>query len=98
MCIFMLSGMKDGQQIRFTGEGDQEPGLEPGDIVIVLDEKEHPEFQRKGNDLITQKELLLVEALCGFQKTVKTLDSRVLIITVLPGMTFIFICLHIYIL
>lgn len=34
-------GMVDGQKITFNGEGDQEPGLEPGDIIIVLDEKEH---------------------------------------------------------
>ena len=44
----VLSGMKDGQQIRFSGEGDQEPGLEPGDIIIVLDENEHTAFKRKG--------------------------------------------------
>lgn len=78
-------GMRDGQQVRFAGEGDQEPGLEPGDIVIVLDEKEHNEFRRRGNDLIMQKEILLVEALCGFQTTIKTLDSRILVITSLPG-------------
>lgn len=34
-------GMNDGQKITFNGEGDQEPGLEPGDIIIVLDEREH---------------------------------------------------------
>ena len=81
----VLPGMKDGQQIRFSGEGDQEPGLEPGDIVIVLDEKEHAQFRRRGTDLIMQKEILLVEALCGFQKSIKTLDNRQLIISVLPG-------------
>ncbi len=29
----------------------QEPGYEPGDIIIVLDEQEHPVFTRKGADL-----------------------------------------------
>ena len=33
--------MEDSQKITFTEEGDQEPGLEPGDIIIVLDEKQH---------------------------------------------------------
>jgi DnaJ-class molecular chaperone len=37
--------MRSGQKIPFSGEGDQEPGLEPGDIVIVLDEKDHEVFQ-----------------------------------------------------
>lgn len=33
--------MTDGQKIVFGGEGDQEPELEAGDLIIVLDEKEH---------------------------------------------------------
>lgn len=40
-------GMKDGQKITFHGEGDQEPGLEPGDIIIVLDQKDHSVFTRQ---------------------------------------------------
>ena len=41
-------GMEDGQKVTFSGEGDQEPGLEPGDIIIVLDEKAHALFKRNG--------------------------------------------------
>lgn len=44
--------MKDGQKITFTGEGDQEPGIEPGDIIIILDEKEHPLYKRDDLDLL----------------------------------------------
>lgn len=83
--VHIDKGMKDNQQIRFSGEGDQDPDLEPGDIVIVLDEQEHERFRRRGNDLIMTMQLELVEALCGFQKTVTTLDNRVLVITSLPG-------------
>lgn len=39
--VHVDKGMTDGQKIVFSGEGDQEPGLEPGDLVIVLEEKEH---------------------------------------------------------
>lgn len=38
-------GMVDGQKIVFSGEGDQEPDYEPGDIVILLEEKEHEVFK-----------------------------------------------------
>lgn len=62
--------MTDGQKIVFAGEGDQEPELEPGDIVIVLDEKDHPNFKRSGSDLILRMNIQLVEALCGFQKVI----------------------------
>lgn len=38
-------GMVDGQKIVFSGEGDQEPEYEPGDIVILLEEKDHDVFK-----------------------------------------------------
>lgn len=44
--VHVDKGMTDGQKIVFNGEGDQEPELEPGDIIIVLDEKEHATFKR----------------------------------------------------
>lgn len=84
----MLIGSKDGQQIRFSAEGDQEPGIEPGDIIVVLDEQKHPIFKRRGNDLFVDFEIDLVDALCGFQKTIVTLDKRTLLVTSLPGMQF----------
>lgn len=39
--VHVDKGMTDGQKIVFSGEGDQEPELEAGDLIIVLDEKEH---------------------------------------------------------
>jgi DnaJ family protein A protein 1 len=39
--VHVDKGRSDGDRIVFSGEGDQEPGLQPGDIIIVLDEKEH---------------------------------------------------------
>jgi DnaJ family protein A protein 1 len=43
--VHVDKGMVDGQKITFGGEGDQEPGLEPGDIIIVLDEKENEVYK-----------------------------------------------------
>ncbi|GBM55013.1 DnaJ subfamily A member 1 [Araneus ventricosus] len=83
--VHIDKGMEDGHKITFAGEGDQEPGLEPGDIIIVLDEKEHAVFKRHGSDIVMRMELTLAEALCGFQRIIRTLDKRELIITVLPG-------------
>ncbi|KAB7506344.1 DnaJ-like protein subfamily A member 1 [Armadillidium nasatum] len=78
-------GMEDGQKIMFSGEGDQEPGVEPGDIVVVLDEQEHQTFKRYGNDLSLSMRISLVESLCGFQKPIQTLDDRTLLISAIPG-------------
>ncbi|XP_029991889.1 dnaJ homolog subfamily A member 4 [Sphaeramia orbicularis] len=83
--VHIDKGMRDGQKITFSGEGDQEPGLEPGDVVIVLDQKEHAVFQRQGDNLVMKMDIKLVEALCGFKKTIQTLDNRTLVISSLPG-------------
>uniref|UniRef100_A0A8D1HV67 DnaJ heat shock protein family (Hsp40) member A4 n=2 Tax=Sus scrofa TaxID=9823 RepID=A0A8D1HV67_PIG len=83
--VHVEKGMKDGQKILFHGEGDQEPELEPGDVIIVLDQKDHSVFQRRGHDLIMKMKIQLCEALCGFKKTIKTLDDRVLVITSKSG-------------
>ena len=80
-----FSGMVDDQEITFHGEGDQEPGVEPGDIVIVLDEKEHRTFKRKGADLVMQMDIMLADALCGFTRVIDTLDKRHIVINTLPG-------------
>lgn len=68
--VHVEKGMRDGQKITFSGEGDQEPDLQPGDIIIVLDVKDHAVFKRTENstDLLINMELSLVESLCGFQK------------------------------
>ncbi|CAB1328246.1 unnamed protein product [Coregonus sp. 'balchen'] len=87
--VHIDKGMKDGQKLVFHGEGDQEPGLEPGDIIIVLDQRVHPVFTRQGENLTMTMELQLVEALCGFQKPVQTLDNRSLLITCHPEANFL---------
>lgn len=58
-------GMKTGQKIDHFGEGDQEPGMPPGDVQFELEEKPHPRFQRKDNDLFHRREIDLVTALTG---------------------------------
>jgi DnaJ family protein A protein 1 len=83
--VHIDKGMDDGQKITFFGEGDQIPGLEPGDIIIILEEREHALFRRREMDLFMKMEITLNEALCGFKRTIKTLDSRTLVISCLPG-------------
>ena len=53
--------------------------------MIVLDEKEHPVFKRNGSDLLIEMNIKLVEALCGFEKPIKTLDDRTLIVQSFMG-------------
>ena len=85
--VEILKGMKNGEKIFFHGEADEYPGVIPGDIVIVLQEKneKHPEFQRRDNDLIYKKHISLAEALTGFKFALTHLDGRVLIVSSQEG-------------
>jgi len=83
--VHVDKGMVEGQKVMFHGEGDQEPNLEPGDVVIVLVEKDHPVFHRQNEDLFMKMEISITEALCGFQRVINTLDSREIIVTSYPG-------------
>ena len=74
--VYIQRGMRNGQRITFTGEGDQMPGATQGDIIVVLQQKQHPVFQRKGTDLIMKKEVSLTEALCGVSFVVEHLDGH----------------------
>ncbi|NP_001079642.1 DnaJ (Hsp40) homolog, subfamily A, member 4, gene 2 S homeolog [Xenopus laevis] len=85
LTVHIDKGMKSGQKIIFHEEGDQAPGLQPGDIIIVLEQKVHPVFQRKGHDLVMKMEIQLADALCGCRQSVKTLDKRALLVTTQPG-------------
>ncbi|KAF7132925.1 hypothetical protein RHSIM_Rhsim09G0140700 [Rhododendron simsii] len=68
----------------FFGGGSPFGGV-TGDIVFVLQQKEHPKFKRKGDDLFVEHTLTLTEALCGFQFILTHLDNRQLLIKSQPG-------------
>jgi DnaJ-class molecular chaperone len=83
--VFLDKGMQDGQRITFAGEGDQMPGIVPGDVIIVVDEREHPTFKRKGDHLFMEQAIPLITALAGGVFVVRHLDDRLLKVTILPG-------------
>jgi DnaJ family protein A protein 2 len=78
--VVVDKGMRHGQKIKFTGEADQKAGTVPGDVIFVLELTEHPVFKRKGDYLIMEKRLSLLEALAGAAFTVRTLDGRTLLV------------------
>ncbi|KNA05908.1 hypothetical protein SOVF_185980 [Spinacia oleracea] len=83
--VHVEKGMKNGQKIVFQGQADEAPDTVTGDIVIVLQEKEHARFKRKFDDLYVDHKLSLTEALCGFQFVLTHLDGRQLLIKSNPG-------------
>nr|ODN87889.1 chaperone regulator [Cryptococcus depauperatus CBS 7841] len=83
--VHIDKGMKGSQQIKFSGESDQAPGTVPGDVVIVVEEKPHPHFERKGDDLFYNAKIDLLTALAGGEFAIEHLDDRALHVTIVPG-------------
>lgn len=83
--VHIDKGMTNGHKIPFRGYADEEPGIEPGDVIFILREAEHDVFTRKGNELLMKMKISLSEALTGFSRKVKTLDNRDIAITLTPG-------------
>jgi DnaJ homolog subfamily A member 2 len=78
-------GVKNGTKIEFRGEGDQLPGVEPGDVIFEIEQKPHPRFQRKDDDLFYRAEIDLLTALAGGSIHIEHLDERWINIDIIPG-------------
>eukprot|EP00800_Vazella_pourtalesii_P009028 TRINITY_DN229_c0_g1_i2.p1 TRINITY_DN229_c0_g1~~TRINITY_DN229_c0_g1_i2.p1 ORF type:complete len:230 (+),score=52.77 TRINITY_DN229_c0_g1_i2:636-1325(+) len=78
-------GMRHGQKIPFPGEADQHPEMDPGDVVVVLQQKQHDTIQRQKDDLFVEQKLTLTEALTGCTFMFSHLDGRKLMIRHPPG-------------
>lgn len=83
--VVVERGMKSGEKIRFRGMSDEQPNAEPGDILFILQEKEHSVFTRKGSDLLIKKDISLHDALCGYEFLITHLDGRKILIKSKPG-------------
>lgn len=83
--VHVEKGMKHNQKITFAGEADEAPDTVTGDIVFVVQQKEHAKFKRKGDDLFVEHSLTLSEALCGYQFIISHLDGRQLLIKSAPS-------------
>ncbi|CCG81051.1 Putative uncharacterized protein [Taphrina deformans PYCC 5710] len=77
MEVFIDRGMADGEQVVLTGQADEVPGGEAGDVVITLAQRPHDVFTRLGSDLKADLTITLAESLCGFSRVVVNhLDGR----------------------
>lgn len=71
-------GVKTGSRVRVAGEGRPGAGGGPaGDLYLVLTVREHARFERKGDNLVTDVNVPLIDAVLGGEATLQTIDGRV---------------------
>ncbi|KAK9139214.1 hypothetical protein Scep_008895 [Stephania cephalantha] len=69
-------GMQDGEEVVFYEDGEPIIDGEAGDLKFRIRTAAHDLFKREGNDLHTTVTITLVQALVGFEKTIKHLDEH----------------------
>lgn len=82
--IYIKPGSYHGEKTLIRGKGDWDNKLNDyGDLMIIINEiKNNDELTREGENLIYNKQISLVDALCGFEFIIKQLDNRYLKIKV----------------
>ncbi|MFZ5609924.1 MAG: DnaJ C-terminal domain-containing protein [Pseudomonadota bacterium] len=72
------AGIKDGQQIRLTGQGEAGRfGAAAGDALIEVKIRPHPHFKREGNDILIDLPITLPEAVLGGKVRAPTIHGAV---------------------
>jgi molecular chaperone DnaJ len=76
LSVKIPAGVDEGDRIRLSGEG--EPGVNggpAGDLYVQMKVKEHPVFQRDGNDLHCEMPVSFTTAALGGEIELPTLDG-----------------------
>lgn len=72
------AGVKTGSRVRVAGEGRPGAGKgTSGDLYLVVTVQQHGRFERRGDDLHTEVDVLFLDAVLGGEVPVPTIDGRV---------------------
>jgi len=76
--IRIPAGISDGQTIRLANRGEAGTrGRQAGDLFVRVRVENDPEFERKGDDIITEAEIPYSIAVLGGKVSINTLDGEV---------------------
>jgi molecular chaperone DnaJ len=72
------AGVSEGMQLSVSGKGNAPRGGGiNGDLLIVIEEKEHPELIRHDNDLLYHLNISVPDAILGLAVEIPTLNGKV---------------------
>lgn len=79
------AGVADGMQLAISGKGnDAARGGIPGDLLVLIEEKDDPELIRDGNNLLHDLYISFTDAALGSSAEIPTIDSKAKI-KIAPG-------------
>ena len=80
-------GVMEGMELTIQGEGGLTPNADgiPGDLIVRVVEQEHDAFVRRGNDLLFEINVPVVDAILGTKMNVSTIDGKTLSTNIASG-------------
>jgi molecular chaperone DnaJ len=76
--VTIPAGISEGNYITIPAQGDAgRKSGPPGDLIVIIYEKEHSFFQRHGIDLLCEVDIVFSQAALGGFKEVPTIDGKV---------------------
>ena len=70
-------GVSDGIQLKVNGKGNDAPmGGIPGDLIVLIEETEHPSLKRDGSNLHYDLYISFADAVLGAEKEIPTVDAK----------------------
>ncbi|WP_375238949.1 molecular chaperone DnaJ [Aurantibacter sp.] len=86
VAVKIPAGVVDGMQLKVSGKGNAAPGNGiSGDLLVVIQEEDHPKLQREGDNLHYDLYVSLPDAILGASQDIETVTGKVRI-KIEPGM------------
>jgi molecular chaperone DnaJ len=77
MSIDIPAGVQEGMQLSLSGKGNAgERGGSSGDLIVLVEEEQHPELQRDNLNVIYDMHISFPDAVFGANPEVPTIDGR----------------------
>ena len=74
--VHIPAGVENGMQLTIRGEGHAAPhGGVNGDLLVVINEVQHPQLQREGNNLFFTRVISVMDAMLGCEVSIPCLDG-----------------------
>ncbi|MGO3706915.1 MAG: molecular chaperone DnaJ [Mesonia hippocampi] len=78
VAIKIPAGVEDGMQLKVSGKGNDAPGNGiPGDLLVLIEEKQHEHLQREGDNLHYDLYITIADAALGASKEISTVNGKV---------------------
>ncbi|AHI07346.1 DnaJ protein [Bdellovibrio bacteriovorus W] len=79
LSVNVPAGVKEGQRLKLSGEGDSASGGPAGDLYVIINVQEHALFKRSESDVLLDLPIAYTDAILGTNIEVPTLTGKAMI-------------------